>query len=87
MRLKGGPIMRRAILSGLAGVIFAAASVGVAAAAPNANAIKECETAYKNGWTLTEEQVAQCQAIGAQSYSEPVTATNPGGNLPPGQQP
>lgn len=79
--------MRKVILSTLAGFVFSAASVGAASAAPNDQAIKECETAYKNGWTLTEEQVAQCRAVGAQSYSEPVTVTNPGGHTPPGQQP
>ena len=72
-----------AVTSALLGAGFG----GLASAAPNANALKECETAYKNGWTLTEEQVAQCQALGAQSYSEPVQVANPGGNLPPGQQP
>ena len=60
---------------------------GLASAAPNANAIKFCEDAYKNGWTLTNEQVAQCESAGFNKFTEPVVVTNPGGNTPPGQQP
>jgi hypothetical protein len=77
----------RKIVIGLVASGACLVSAAPAMAAPNDAAIKECETAYKNGWTLTEEQVAQCRALGAQSYSQPVTVTNPGGNLPPGQQP
>jgi len=77
--------IKLAIGLGISSLILSSASL--ASAAPNDAAIKECETAYKNGWTLTQEQVAQCRAIGAQSYQEPVVVTNPGGQLPPGQQP
>ena len=79
--------MRKLIAMSIATGAILASSAGAAYAAPNSNAIKECETAYKNGWTLTEAQVAQCRAAGAQSYSEPIVVANPGGNLPPGQQP
>jgi hypothetical protein len=78
---------RKIALAVASGLLVAGTITGTAAAAPNAMSLKDCETAYKNGWTLTETQVAQCRAVGAQSYSEPVTVTNPGGNLPPGQQP
>jgi hypothetical protein len=60
---------------------------GAAMAAPNQSAIKFCEDAYKNGWTLTNEQVAQCQSASNNKHEEPVAVTNPGGQLPPGQQP
>lgn len=60
---------------------------GAAFAAPNQSAIKFCEDAYKNGWTLTNEQVAQCESAGVNKFTQPVAATNPGGNQPPGQQP
>lgn len=60
---------------------------GFASAAPNDSAIKFCQEAYKNGWTLTNEQVAQCQSASNNKHEEPVVVTNPGGNVPPGQQP
>jgi hypothetical protein len=78
-------ILRRFICTA-ALVLASSGLAAVAYAAPNENAIKFCEDAYKNGWVLTNEQVAQCVSAGFNKFTEPVTVTNPGGNQPPGQQ-
>jgi hypothetical protein len=71
-----------------AALSLALTGIGTAAyAAPDASAIKSCEEAYKNGWVLTNEQVAQCVSAGFNKFTEPVVVTNPGGQVPPGQQP
>lgn len=77
--------LRTLAISGIAAAFLAIP--GAAFAAPNQSAIKFCEEAYKNGWTLTNEQVAQCQSASNNKHEEPVVVANPGGNLPPGQQP
>ena len=77
--------LRTLAVSGVAAALISIP--GAAFAAPNQNAVKFCEDAYKNGWTLTNEQVAQCTSAGVNKHTEPVVVTNPGGQLPPGQQP
>jgi hypothetical protein len=77
--------LRTLAVSGIAAAFLSVP--GLAFAAPDANAVKFCQDAYKNGWTLTNEQVAQCESAGVNKFTEPVVVTNPGGNTPPGQQP
>jgi hypothetical protein len=71
-------------------VVLAASALGIAAFAPAANgaSTKTCTesgTPHKN-FTTTNTQTSACNSA-SDNKSSPLTATNAGGNNPPGQQP
>ena len=79
--------MRRVFGVVAGGLLLVGVTFGVASAVPNEAAIKFCDEAFKNGWVLTREQVAQCRSASDNKHEVPDVVTNPGGNVPPGQQP